>query len=94
MAEKLAGASLKRAGASDEERSAAARAMGSARTEAKAAASRENGKKAPPGPGRPLRPINEIPCTCGKPDVIDGHPTTCPRGQAIKRRQKAGTLTL
>lgn len=85
-------AALRRQSATDEERKQAAAMMGSARTEAKAAASRENGKKAPPGPGRSLSPLDSIRCTCAAGDSLEGHKWDCPRGQAIKRRMKAGTL--
>ena len=74
------------------EKNAAAAALGSIRTEKKAAASRENGKKAPPGPGMPARPLSEIRCTCDAGEALTGHHYVCPRGRAIKRRQKAGTL--
>ena len=73
----------------------AARLMGSARTPAKAEAAKRNangpGRKANPG-GRPMLPLSAITCTCGRGDALDGHPTTCPRGRAIRRRQKAGLL--
>jgi len=85
-------ASLKRHEATPEERRAAASAMGSSRTDAKTAAARLNGRKAPPGPGRTPRPLAAIACTCGRGDALEGHPTTCPRGLAIRRRTKAGTL--
>lgn len=73
-------------------RSEAARLMGSVSTEAKAAAARANGAKAPAGPGRNPKPLADYVCTCGAGNAIDGHKTTCPRGQAIRRRMKAGTL--
>lgn len=63
-------------------------AMGKRKTPAKASAAAVNGTKG----GRPQTPLAEIPCTCGKGDVLEGHPTTCPRGLAIYRRKKAGTL--
>ncbi len=73
----------------------AARLMGSARTPAKAEAAKRNangpGRKANPG-GRPLLPLSEFACICGRGDALEGHPTTCPRGLAIRRRQKAGKL--
>jgi hypothetical protein len=62
--------------------------IGSIRTEKKARASAENGKQG----GRPQKDLSEIPCTCGRGDALEGHPTTCPRGLAIRRRRKAGTL--
>lgn len=69
--------------------SEAARMLGSIRTEAKAAASRANGRKASPGPGRTPRPLSEYGCTCGAEDDAY-HRATCPRGAAYRRRQKAG----
>ena len=79
-------------GGDAEARRQAARVMGSARTEAKAAAVRQNGRKAPPGPGRRPRPLSSYDCTCGRGESLEGHPTTCPRGLVIWRRRKAGTL--
>ena len=58
-----------------EARREAARLMGSVRSEAKRAASRANGRKAPPGPGRRARPLSEFACTCGRGDALEGHPT-------------------
>jgi len=63
--------------------------IGSIKTEKKAEASRANGRLYG---GRPPRPLAEIPCTCGRGDALEGHPTTCPRGRALRRRQKAGKL--
>ena len=63
--------------------------IGSIKTPKKAAASRRNGQLYG---GRPVKPLSEIACTCGRGDTLEGHPTTCPRGRAIRRRQKAGTL--
>ncbi len=85
-----AGGALSSGASTEEERRAGAAAMGRARTPAKIAAARANGRKAPPGPGRPARPLEEFACTCGGSGL--DHKTTCPRGQAIRRRQKAGTL--
>jgi hypothetical protein len=42
--------------------------------------------------GARFKPLQDIPCTCGKGEAIDGHLVSCRRGQAIKRRQKAGVL--
>ena len=64
--------------------SEAARALGSIRTEKKAAAARANGKKG----GGQLKPLDEIPCTCGGQGLE--HKTTCPRGIRIRVRQKKG----
>ncbi len=66
-------------------RSEAARLLGNARTEKKAAAARENARKPKP---RALRPLESIPCTCGGNGLE--HKSTCPRGRAIRRRQKLG----
>lgn len=62
--------------------------IGSIKTPKKSAASAANGVKG----GRPQKPLAEIPCTCGRGETLEGHPTSCPRGLAIRRRQKAGTL--
>jgi hypothetical protein len=61
--------------------------IGSRRTEAKAQAARENGKRGgrPKGIGKPLA---EFPCTCGAKADAD-HLSNCPRGRAYRRRQKA-----
>lgn len=50
-------------------------------------ASASNGKKG----GRPQKPLSEIPCNCGRGED-EQHPTSCPRGLAVRRRMKAGTL--
>ncbi len=64
--------------------SEAGRLGGRAKSDAKAAAARENGLKG----GKPLKPLNEAVCTCGK-DGLD-HPATCPRGRAIRYRRQKG----
>lgn len=64
--------------------SEAARALGSIKTEKKAASSRENGKKG----GGQLKPLETIPCTCGGQGME--HKATCPRGVRIRVRQKRG----
>jgi len=63
--------------------------IGSIKTEKKAEASRRNGRL---HGGRPPRPLAEFACTCGRGATLEGNPTTCPRGRAIRRRQEAGTL--
>ena len=83
-------------GVDPETASAAGRALGSIKTAKKAEAARRNGLLAKDG-GRPLKPLLEIPCTCRVADPavaagLEGHKTYCLRGQAIKRRQKAGKL--
>ena len=79
-------------GISEEERRAAAAAMGSARTPAKTAAARRNGFKPGHsfGKGRSPVPLLEIDCSCEAGEALDAHHWRCPRGQAIKRRQKEG----
>jgi hypothetical protein len=79
----------------DEERRAAARVLGSISTPKKRAhieRIRQNAAEVGKLGGRPLKALSEIPCNCGAGDALDGHRWNCPRGQAIKRRQKAGTL--
>jgi len=49
---------------------------GSVSTETKARASAENGKKG----GRPEKPLESYPCTCGQCDSGQGK-TNCPRGR-------------
>ena len=72
-----------------EKRSAAA-ALGSIRSEKKAASSAKNGALAPPGPGRAPAALFSLACSCGAGDTTEGHKTSCPRGQAVKRREKEG----
>jgi hypothetical protein len=62
------------------ERSEAARLLGSARTEQKATAARENGRLG----GRPLKPLSDFVCNCGQPE--GHHKSYCLRGQAERRR--------
>jgi len=64
--------------------SEAARALGSIRTEKKAASSRENGKKG----GGQLKPLDTIPCDCGGDGLQ--HKSTCPRGRRISQRRRTG----
>ena len=52
-------------------------------------ASAANGKRG----GRPQKPLAEMPCTCGRSDA-EGHPTSCPRGLAIRRRAKSASTQL
>ncbi len=78
----------------------AAAALGKISTEKKAAAARRNGALAPPGPGLAPVPLADIECrvkagkSAGSPcpggDSLTAHHWSCPRGQAIKRRQKEG----
>lgn len=81
-----------RGSVSEADRKAAAALMGSVSTERKAAAARANGAKSKPGPGQPPKSLEELACTCGAGMALEGHKWDCPRGQAIKRRAKAGTL--
>ncbi len=63
--------------------------IGKIKTAKKAEASRRNGRL---HGGRPFKPLAEIPCSCAAGDALEGHKTYCLRGQAIRRRQKAGKL--
>ena len=58
--------------------------IGSIRTPKKAEASRRNGRLYG---GRPPKPLEENPCDCGGEGM--SHKSTCPRGRAIRRRQKS-----
>lgn len=60
--------------------------IGSIKTPKKAASSAANGRLG----GRPNKALADFPCTCGNGDALEGHPTTCPRGRAIRRRQGKG----
>ena len=62
----------------------AAKALGSIKTEKKAATSRENGKLG----GRPMKALADIPCNCGGEGLE--HRSTCPRGRTIRQRQRKG----
>ena len=64
--------------------SEAARTLGSIRTERKAVASRENGKKG----GGQIKPLESLPCSCGGEGLE--HRSTCRRGVAIRYRRKKG----
>lgn len=64
------------------------RRIGSKKTASKAESSRRNGELG----GREPLPLADIPCACGAGDALTGHRWDCPRGQAIKRRQKTGKL--
>ena len=89
-----AAATLKRGDAPPDALSEAARQMGRTRSERKAATSRENAARRMPEqmPGRTPKPLAEIPCRCDAGGAMVGHRWDCPRGQAIKRREKAGAL--
>jgi len=73
---------------SDRDQAASA---GSRTSEAKAAASRANGATG----GRKPKPLSEIPCTCASRRKIRkaggpvSHPSSCPRGRALWRRERA-----
>lgn len=72
--------------------SAAARALRAIPSEKRAQASRENGRNASDKGvlgGRPVKPLANIPCSCGAVDVR-AHKSTCLRGQAVKRRLARG----
>jgi hypothetical protein len=85
-----------------EAKSQAAAVLGRIRTEKKAAAARRNGFK--PGNAHGVGPapmlLSEIECCikvgkaagapCPGGDALTGHHWSCPRGQAIQRRQKSG----
>lgn len=62
----------------------AGRLGGQSKSELKAAAARENGKKG----GKKLTPLSEVDCTCGKSGTE--HLSTCPRGRAIRYRRQKG----
>lgn len=76
-------------GGTTEQISEAARLMGAITTERKRASSAANGWLVR-NPGRKLAPLETLDCTCGG-DGLD-HRSYCPRGRAIRRRQKAGIL--
>jgi hypothetical protein len=80
--------------ATEEQRREAARLMGSARTPEKIQKALQNLAARPADKlgGRKPKALAEIPCTCEAGDSREGHRWNCPRGQAIKRRQKAGEL--
>lgn len=81
--ETRAGAALH--GADAEARKQAARLLGKASTPAKAAAARENIKRA----GKtPFKALETIPCNCDGTGL--DHKSTCPRGRTIRRRRKLG----
>lgn len=65
--------------------SEAAAALGRIKTEKKAAAARENGKRSG---GPPLKPLDSILCNCGGAGLE--HRSTCPRGKRIRVRQRKG----
>ena len=84
-----AGESL-RAGSEDSRREAA-RMMGSAKSEKKAAAARANAQKT----YKPMKVLADIVCLCSPPEGDPGlppfkHKSTCLRGRAIKYRTEKG----
>jgi hypothetical protein len=87
--ESQVGLASKDAGA--EARKQAAILMGSVKSDKKTRAANENLAKRPPDKlgGRKAKPIEEYPCVCG----LDIHHWSCPRGQAIKRREKMGAVS-
>ena len=62
--------------------------LGSRTSERKTRSSRQNGKEG----GRPLMPLEQIPCTCGHDDV-QGHSSRCSRGRSARRRQRNSSQT-
>jgi len=80
--------------ATEEERKKAAAMMGRAKTPKKVEAAIGNLSARTPDQmgGRPRKSLTEIPCNCTAGDDLQGHRWNCPRGQAIKRRQKNGEL--
>ena len=67
-----------------EQRIEYARELGSMKSEKKAAAARENGKKG----GAKIKPLEAIPCNCRGEEL--NHASTCRRGVAIYLRRKKG----
>ena len=79
----------------------AGRVGGSVSTPRKAAAAAANARHSAATRARsgPLpKPLHDISCTCAaantliRADGLPAHPTTCPRGRAIRRRLAAGKL--
>ena len=68
-----------------EQRREYARELGSVRSERKAQAARENGRKG----GRQIKPLETIACNCGAEESLE-HRSTCPRGRVIRYRRKKG----
>lgn len=91
MTDKQPAGALRQKGSTGEAKREAARLLGMSTSERKKATSAANGRLSKSG-GRPPLPLSEIPCNCGRGEAMEGHPTTCPRGRAIRRRQKAGQL--
>jgi hypothetical protein len=84
--QKAAGAALQSASDPEARRRAAA-LLGSVTSERKRITSAQNGRMSRLG-GRPRLPLSAFACTCGGEGLE--HKSTCPRGQAIRRRQKRG----
>ncbi|MES2461109.1 MAG: hypothetical protein V4671_11040 [Armatimonadota bacterium] len=68
--------------------------LGSRTSAKKAAASRANGAKGE-HPGRPLKPLEQIACTCGRGQSVplEAHTASCTVTMAIERRRKRGVIT-
>lgn len=44
--------------------------------------------------GRRPKNIMDYPCTCGAPDNLEGHSTTCPRGRIIYQRRRRNAAVM
>ncbi len=79
-----------------EKKLAAAVALGSIKTEKKAAASARNGfkpgNKVSKNGGRPWKALSEVACNCSGGESADAsaHTWRCPKGQSIRRRIAEG----
>ena len=68
------------------DKSEAARAMGEIKTEKKAASSRENGKLGGWQGNGGLKPIGQIPCTCGR--NASPHLSSCRISRTLYQRER------